>query len=798
MNSFLYKTLLLIFLNLVLGGVNGFGQKTFTVPADEDFITIPRDFFLSYEDPTSQLTFEQVSQADFQEQFKPIESNPDFKTPSENARWVTFKLKGAALLNKKWILEIPTNTVPFIDAYIVESSSGKVSTFEVGSNRPMGNKMIPHKNFLFDLPLHQEEIQVYAKYRVTANAPFMFWLKTNSYMLRYSNKEYIMLGVFYGILFIMGVYNLFLFLMTRERISLVFALYVFSSILLTTVTDGLGFQYIWPNIPSINPILSKIAPHLYIGSLLFFVAAFLRLPKTQKKFLNIILLISVGILLINLFQAETNWASNIISYLLPIVLIYIANINSIKQGFKPAKSLLFGQTFILISFGIIFLRKFGLVDYSILTPWQLILIVYALNIALVVEVLLFSIAQTNKFKFYQLQKEKVLMASEKRFRNIFESCFDAILVYDIKNQKIIDANESAFHLFQKDKNQLKQTVIENIIDFNRVPIDGAQLPLSSKFVDKKGKLEFDTTGQKTNGDTIECEVSLSLMEKEKQELMVITINDSSERKKAERALTQKIQEITQKKEELERYIASNSELKSFAYVVSHDMKQPLRTVSSFSSLLGNHLEEKGIVDEDSKEYINFIKSGVKSMQTLINGLLNHAKITAAGNLQFENNNLNDLLKEVELNLNKQISENKVQLNLHPLPKNLAISKVKVNQLFQNLISNAIKFRKKEEPCIISVRASEKEQYWEFQVQDNGIGIPKKFHDKIFQLFKKLHNQRDYKGSGVGLATCKKVVELHGGTMGINSEEGVGTTFHFTILKNLDKTTVLPRQLAEVN
>ncbi len=798
MNAFFSKTLILISLNLVLGISISYGQETFSIPAAEDFITIPEDFFLSYEDPTNQLTFEQIRQTDFQEQFKSFQTNTDFESPSKNARWVTFKLKGTVLLNKKWILEIPTNTVPYIDVYIVESSSGKVSSYNVGNNRPMANKMIRHKNFLFDLPLHQEEIQVYAKYRVTANAPFVFWLKTNSYMLRYSNKEYILLGVFYGILFIMGVYNLFLFLMARERISLYFTIYVFSSILLTAVTDGLGFQYLWPRNPSINPILSKIAPHLYIGSLLFYVAAFLRLEKTQKKFFHIILFISVGILIVNLFQAETNWASNIISYLLPIILIYIANIVSIKQGFKPAKFLLLGQTFILISLGIIFLRKFGLIDYSMISPLQLILIVYALNIALVIEVLLFSIAQTNKLKFYQLQKEKTLIASEKRFRNIFESCFDAILVYDTQNKKIIDANESALQLFQKDKIQLKQTVIENIIDFNPVTRNNIQLPLSNNFLNKKGKLEFETTGQKTNGATIDCEVSLSVMEKEQQELMVITINDSSERKKAKRALNQKVLEITQKKEELERYIASNSELKSFAYVVSHDMKQPLRTISSFSSLLGTHLEKKGIVDEDSKAYLKFIKKGVNNMQTLIHDLLEHAKITASGDLQFETNNLNDLLQVVKLNLNQQISENKVQLNIHPLPEELAISRVKINQLFQNLISNAIKFRKKDGPCIISVRGAEKANHWEFQVEDNGIGIATKYHDKVFQLFKKLHTQSEYKGSGVGLATCKKVVELHGGTMGINSKEGEGTTFHFTILKNLDKTTALPQQLVEAN
>jgi len=257
-------------------------------------------------------------------------------------------------------------------------------------------------------------------------------------------------------------------------------------------------------------------------------------------------------------------------------------------------------------------------------------------------------------------------------------------------------------------------------------------------------------------------------------------------------------EITQKNEELRRYISSNSELESFAYVVSHDMKQPLRTINSFSNLLSKRLQKQKVLDAESTTYLNFINAGIENIQTLINDLLAHARNTSSGNLHFETHNLNNLLQTVQLNLNSQISENDVQLIVQHLPESLAICKVKINQLFQNLISNAIKFRKQDQACKINISAVEKSSFWLFQIQDNGIGIAKKNHDQIFQLFKKLHAQTAYKGSGVGLATCKKIVELHGGSIWVHSEEGMGTTFFFTIQKKLNNTMILTSKMAEVN
>lgn len=797
MSTFLNKTLLtLLFALFGITFING--QAAFILPTDKEFIDIPMESLRIYEDNSGDYSFESVSHPAFQERFKPLRDNNAFIPFSEYAYWVTFKLKGSALSQKKWILEIPTNTVQNIDFYIVESN-GKVAPFKVGAHRPMSNKMVQHKNYLFDLPLHQEEIQIYARYKTKARTPFIFWLKTNSYLLSNSNKEYILLGIFYGILFIMGIYNLLLFLVTDEKISLYFTLYVFSSCMLTTVTDGLGFQYLWPNFPFLNSILYKIAPHIYIGSLILYGAAFLNLRQTQKRFFAIILAVSISILVLNLVYEKVNDSTSVFSYLVSMLLLYIASIASVKKGFKPARLLLLGQTFTLIGIGIVFFRKLGMVDYSMLGDFQLALVVYILNIALIIEVVLFSIAQTNKIKFRQMEREQKLVASEKRFRNIFESCFDAILVFDTDTKRIIDANESAVHLFQKDKSKLAQASIEQLIDFNPATSNkNKAYPLSRKFLGNQGKFEFETTGLKTNGEKIDCEVSLSLMEKEKQELIAITINDSSERKKAERTLKSKMLEISQKNEELRRYIASNSELESFAYVVSHDMKQPLRTINSFSMLLNKHLEKKKLLDEESKQYMNFINNGIDNIQTLIKDLLKHAQIIAVGNLEFEPHDLNELIQIVQLNLNRQINKNKVQLNIQPLPENLAICKVKINQLFQNLISNAIKFRQRDRTCIINIRVMEKPSFWEFQIQDNGIGIAPKYQDAIFQLFKKLHTQKEYKGSGVGLTTCKKIVELHGGSIWVQSEEGVGTTFFFTIQKGLNTKTTLPFKIAEAN
>ncbi|MFK7979339.1 MAG: ATP-binding protein [Saprospiraceae bacterium] len=228
---------------------------------------------------------------------------------------------------------------------------------------------------------------------------------------------------------------------------------------------------------------------------------------------------------------------------------------------------------------------------------------------------------------------------------------------------------------------------------------------------------------------------------------------------------------------------SNAELEEFAYITSHDLKQPLRTVNSFAILLQNHLKKQEVLDGETSQMLKFIIAGSSKMNTLITDLLAFAKLKKEEEIIFTNVKLEKLFQSVLFDLKYQIDTSGVLIHLGHLPE-LPIIPVKMNQLFQNLISNAIKFRKKQENLIIRVRAKEKAIHWEFSIEDNGIGIKKEHQEKIFAPFKKLHNSSEIEGSGIGLATCMHIVKLHKGRIWADSDFGVGTTFRFTIAKDL--------------
>ncbi len=228
---------------------------------------------------------------------------------------------------------------------------------------------------------------------------------------------------------------------------------------------------------------------------------------------------------------------------------------------------------------------------------------------------------------------------------------------------------------------------------------------------------------------------------------------------------------------------SNTELEEFAYITSHDLKQPLRTVNSFANLLKSHLDRQNILEEETSQILQFIIAGSSKMNLLITDLLAFAKLKKEVDITFTKVNLDKLFNSVLFDLKDQVDTSGVIITMDRLPE-LRVIPVKMNQLFQNLISNAIKFRKKTEQLTIKVEAKEKESHWEFSIQDNGIGIKKEHQEKIFAPFKKLHNSAEFEGSGIGLATCMHIVKLHKGRIWAASDFGEGTTFYFTIAKDL--------------
>jgi len=222
---------------------------------------------------------------------------------------------------------------------------------------------------------------------------------------------------------------------------------------------------------------------------------------------------------------------------------------------------------------------------------------------------------------------------------------------------------------------------------------------------------------------------------------------------------------------------SNKELKQFAYAASHDLQEPLRSISSYISLI---LQQKGDeFDEETKHFINIVIDGSERMKVLINDLLEYSKISIQTKA-FKKINLEQVLERVKINLKMTIEEKKAKITHDVLPEVMADS-VQIERLFQNLIGNAIKYCKYNPE--VHVSSKQKNGVWIISIRDNGIGIDPKYQDQIFGIFKRLHNRREYSGTGIGLAICKKIVEQYGGKIWVKSKgEGKGSTFYFTMSK----------------
>ena len=264
-----------------------------------------------------------------------------------------------------------------------------------------------------------------------------------------------------------------------------------------------------------------------------------------------------------------------------------------------------------------------------------------------------------------------------------------------------------------------------------------------------------------------------------EEAMVV-VRDITELKRTQQELQKKLQELDRKNQKLEKYVDSNLQLENFAHTVSHDLREPVRTINSFSQLLLQ--KYSGQLDEDANIYLDFIASSASNMHVLIEDLLEYSRFNAETHV-LDIIDLEALLQSVTNALHGLIEDNQAMIEvLNELPS-INGSRTKMGQLFQNLISNAIKFRKAEAPPLIQINVEDKGSQWLFSVKDNGIGIDEEYHHQIFLLFLRLHSKKHYPGSGIGLALCKRVVEQHGGRIWVESQPGYGTTFFFTLPKS---------------
>lgn len=250
----------------------------------------------------------------------------------------------------------------------------------------------------------------------------------------------------------------------------------------------------------------------------------------------------------------------------------------------------------------------------------------------------------------------------------------------------------------------------------------------------------------------------------------------AERMRAEADVRRLNAELERRVEERTRELSRmNDELRQFAYVASHDLQEPLRTVASYAQLLARRY--RGKLDKDADEFIGYMVGGVTRMHTLLNDMLAYSRVTESRDRPLVPANLNAVVQSALMNLDLTINENHAEVQVESLPT-LPGDEIQLTQVFQNLIGNAIKYKSSESPRI-TISAEEGQEEWIISVTDNGIGVDAQYAERIFGIFKRLHG-RELPGTGMGLAICKRIVERHNGRIWVESESGKGARFCFTL------------------
>jgi hypothetical protein len=398
------KICLLVFLKI--GVATTFASDTLVLKDESSSYFISSTQVEYTIDTTNSLTLDQIAQNAVFKKY-PAQAFIGILENNKN-HWLRITLKNESDQHLRWLIENLDAHIHIFDFYIYTSDK-KIIKKSAGYGIPFSVRDYAHKNFIFDLSIKAGEVQtIYIRAQSAARNIFLFKVQTHSYFTFYSLNEYYLLGIFYGVLAIMALYNLLLYLYFKESIYVYYCIYILSCALLTLGDDGLGFQYLWPSKPQWNVPINTFAPLIFLTSFFVYSNSFLKMKENVPSLYTWINLFFIGYTLFyfaDIFFLKINIGYH--TFMIPFILIYIMSIVCWKKGYKPARFYIVGYSFILLHFFYLVLKNNDLVI------WNNILSSYTFNLGIIMEILIFSIALMDRFKVIKNEREIALIEKEK-------------------------------------------------------------------------------------------------------------------------------------------------------------------------------------------------------------------------------------------------------------------------------------------------------------------------------------------------------------------------------------------------
>lgn len=399
------------------------------------------------------------------------------------------------------------------------------------------------------------------------------------------------------------------------------------------------------------------------------------------------------------------------------------------------------------------------------------------------------------------QSAKRLAESESRFRSFFEDCPIGVIILKDKYLPFENVNQQICKMFGYTAEEMSKLTIEDISDKSYA--QQHNLDLKAQLSTGRNNVNVLNKYLRKSGESFWGKLSMSFERDESGKIISVIgmVQDINEQKLQEEKIKNLIVELKLLNEKLEQKVKmrtvdlrqsnnelrrSNQDLEQFAYIASHDLQEPLRMVGNFVQLLERQYHHK--IDDEGREYIKYIVDGVNRMSKLIQNLLKYSRVGRKES-ELRTVKLDRIIEAKLFGLRQKITDTQAEISLAPIAKDIFCEPDQLGMVFYNLISNALKFNTTQPK--IEIGYEENEKQIKFFVKDNGIGIEKRYENKVFEIFKRLHRREEYEGTGIGLALCKKIISRHGGEIWFESEPNTGTTFYFTISKSLKNEKYVP-------